>query len=99
MKNIRLSTRAKNTLGVINLIYISEYLLCIRQSLRTMLYYKHNKSRGGADIVSKTDDVKKDNYLEIIDRLIRETKYGTVTAIIQDGKVIQVEKTDKIRLN
>ena len=49
--------------------------------------------------MSKTDDVKKDNYLEIIDRLIRETKYGTVTAIIQDGKVIQVEKTDKIRLN
>ena len=46
----------------------------------------------------KTDDVKKDNYLEIIDRLIRETKYGTVTAVIQDGKVIQVEKTDKIRL-
>lgn len=49
--------------------------------------------------MSKNDDVKKDNYLEIIDRLIRETKYGTVTAIIQDGKVIQVEKTDKIRLN
>lgn len=49
--------------------------------------------------MSKTDDVKKDNYLEIIDKLIRETKYGTVTAIIQDGKVIQVEKTDKIRLN
>ncbi len=49
--------------------------------------------------MSKNDDVKKDNYLEIIDRLIRETKYGTVTAIIQDGRVIQVEKTDKIRLN
>ena len=48
--------------------------------------------------MSKTDNVKKDNYLEIIDRLIRETKYGTVTAVIQDGKVIQVEKTDKIRL-
>lgn len=47
----------------------------------------------------RSDEVKKDNYLEIIDRLIRETKYGTVTAIIQDGKVIQVEKTDKIRLN
>lgn len=49
--------------------------------------------------MAKTDDVKKERYLEIIDRLIRETKYGTVTAIIQDGKVIQVEKTDKIRLN
>ena len=46
----------------------------------------------------KNDDPKKESYLEIIDRLIRETKYGTVTVIIQDGKVIQVEKTDKIRL-
>lgn len=46
----------------------------------------------------KTDNAKKETYLEIIDRLIRETKYGTVTVIIQDGKVIQVEKTDKIRL-
>lgn len=43
-------------------------------------------------------EVKKEAYLEIIDRLIRETKYGSVTVIIQDGKVIQVEKTDKIRL-
>ena len=46
----------------------------------------------------KNDGEKKESYLEIIDRLIRETKYGTVTVIIQDGKVIQVEKTDKIRL-
>lgn len=50
------------------------------------------------DIVPKPEDAKKESYLEIIDRLIRETKYGTVTVIIQDGKVIQVEKTDKIRL-
>lgn len=49
-------------------------------------------------IMPKPDDSKKESYLEIIDRLIRETKYGTVTVIIQDGKVIQVEKTDKIRL-
>ncbi|MCM1166713.1 MAG: YezD family protein [Lachnospiraceae bacterium] len=41
---------------------------------------------------------KKSSYLEMIDRLIRETKYGSVTVIIQDGKVIQIEKTDKIRL-
>lgn len=46
----------------------------------------------------KIGDEKKETYLELIDRLIRETKYGTVTVIIQDGKVIQVEKTDKIRL-
>lgn len=47
---------------------------------------------------SQNSDQKKESYLELIDRLIRETKYGTVNVIIQDGKVIQVEKTDKIRL-
>ena len=47
---------------------------------------------------SPNSDDKKESYLELIDRLIRETKYGTVNVIIQDGKVIQVEKTDKIRL-
>lgn len=50
------------------------------------------------NVVPESDKLKKGSYLEIIDRLIKETKYGTVTVIIQDGKVIQVEKTDKIRL-
>lgn len=39
----------------------------------------------------------KDNYLEKIDKLIKEVKYGTVSIIIQDGKVIQIDKTEKIR--
>ncbi len=37
-------------------------------------------------------------YLEQVDRLVREVKYGTVTIVIQDGKVIQIDKTEKIRL-
>lgn len=41
---------------------------------------------------------RKEDYLERIDTLIREVKYGTVTVIIQDGKVIQIDKTEKIRL-
>ena len=44
----------------------------------------------------KSDENK--SYLEILERLISEIRYGTVTVIIQDGKVIQIEKTDKIRL-
>lgn len=39
----------------------------------------------------------KDNYLEKIDKRIKEVKYGTVSIIIQDGKVIQIDKTEKIR--
>lgn len=46
----------------------------------------------------KTDETKREQYLEITEDLIREMKYGTVTLIVQDGRVIQIEKTDKIRL-
>jgi hypothetical protein len=35
---------------------------------------------------------------EIISRLVKEVKYGNITLIIQDGKVIQIDKTEKIRL-
>lgn len=40
----------------------------------------------------------KENYLSIIEKLVREMKFGTVTVIVQDGKVIQIDKTDKLRL-
>ena len=37
-------------------------------------------------------------YLEEIEKYIKEIRYGSVTVIIQDGKVIQIDKTEKIRL-
>lgn len=37
-------------------------------------------------------------YLEEIKHLVKEIKYGSVTLIIQDGKVIQIDKTEKKRL-
>lgn len=46
----------------------------------------------------ETNEIKKDSYLDIIDGLIKKMKYGTITVIVQDGKVIQIDKTDKIRL-
>lgn len=41
---------------------------------------------------------KEKEYLEQVDRLVKDMKYGTVTIVIQDGKVIQIDKTEKIRL-
>lgn len=35
---------------------------------------------------------------ELINQYIKEIKFGNITLIIQDGKVIQVDKTEKIRL-
>lgn len=46
--------------------------------------------------------VKKNENLETILQNIKEgiesIKYGTITIIIQDGVVIQLEKNEKIRL-
>lgn len=39
---------------------------------------------------------------EAVDRIhaaLRGLRYGTVTAVVQDGIVVQVERTEKIRLD
>ena len=46
----------------------------------------------------QSDETKKESYLDMIDSLVKNMKYGTITLIIQDGKVIQIDKTDRIRL-
>ena len=42
-------------------------------------------------------DVKQED-LEKIAALIETVRYGTVTIIIQDGKIVQLEKHEKLRL-
>lgn len=37
--------------------------------------------------------------LNKIKQLIESIRYGSVTVVVQDGKVIQIEKNEKIRLN
>lgn len=39
-----------------------------------------------------------EEYLHKIQELVKDMKYGSITIIVQDGKVIQIDKTDKIRL-
>lgn len=41
---------------------------------------------------------EEESYLELVRKLMREVKYGSLTLIIQDGKVIQVDKVEKHRL-
>ena len=38
------------------------------------------------------------NYLSEVERYVKGIKYGSVTLIVQDGKVIQIDKTEKIRM-
>ncbi|MDR2606208.1 MAG: YezD family protein [Oscillospiraceae bacterium] len=42
------------------------------------------------------DVVTEEQFLKVL-AYLREIKYGTVTLIIQDGKVVQVDKLEKIR--
>lgn len=35
---------------------------------------------------------------EIVKRLLSNIRYGSITLVIQDGKIIQIESQEKIRL-
>ncbi|MGN0483562.1 MAG: YezD family protein [Lachnospiraceae bacterium] len=37
-------------------------------------------------------------HIEAIGKLLRDMKYGNITIIVQDGKIIQIDKTEKYRL-
>jgi len=39
-----------------------------------------------------------DYPLTAIEEAVRSIRYGTVQIVIQDGRIVQIEKTEKIRL-
>ena len=43
-----------------------------------------------------TNDEK--SFLNEVEHYVKEIKYGRITLIVQDGKVIQIDKTEKIRI-
>ena len=47
--------------------------------------------------VKLAEKLTEDSYKEIFD-IVSSIKYGSVTIIIQDGKIIQIDKNEKIRL-
>ncbi|URZ15518.1 YezD family protein [Clostridium felsineum] len=46
----------------------------------------------------KAKEIKGDDYKEKISKLLKEIKYGSITLVIQDGVVIQIDASQKIRL-
>lgn len=38
------------------------------------------------------------SHIECISEMIKHIKYGSVTIIIQDSKIVQIEKTEKQRI-
>ena len=41
--------------------------------------------------------ISKESLIKLLD-LVESVKFGSITLIIQDGKVIQLEKNEKVRL-
>lgn len=39
-----------------------------------------------------------DLYLKKVQELISGMKYGSITIIVQDGKIVQIDKTEKHRI-
>lgn len=37
-------------------------------------------------------------YIELIGEIAGTLQYGSITIIIQDGKIVQIEKNEKIRV-
>ena len=40
----------------------------------------------------------KNAHLKTVDEMIQNIQYGSVTIIVQDGKVVQIEKLEKHRI-
>lgn len=38
------------------------------------------------------------SHLQTISDMLKDIKYGSVNIIVQDGKIIQIDKTEKIRI-
>ena len=36
-------------------------------------------------------------YLQVVQEMVKEIKYGTISIVVQDGKVVQIEQNKKIR--
>ncbi|MCM1176080.1 MAG: YezD family protein [Blautia sp.] len=38
------------------------------------------------------------SHLGALESLLRDMKYGSITLIIQDGRIVQIDKTEKHRI-
>ena len=39
------------------------------------------------------------NWLEVVDEQIASLRFGVVQIVVHDGRVVQIEKTEKVRLD
>ena len=57
-----------------------------------------NKSNGVVYLKKGSDNKPEGEDIRLILEYINKIKYGSVIVNIQDGKIVQIEKSEKIRL-
>ena len=51
-----------------------------------------------AESVGKSHTTLTEEQIQKIQEAVRDIRYGTVTLVIQDGRLIQIDRSEKIRL-
>ncbi len=54
------------------------------------------RGRGEAKSVAREEDR---SLREELDRLLKEVRFGSITLIVQDGRVVQIDVTHKLRFD
>nr|WP_268875989.1 YezD family protein [Neobacillus soli] len=44
------------------------------------------------------DADEREQLIDHLEKMMASLKYGSITLVIQDGKVVQIEKNEKVRL-
>ncbi len=47
---------------------------------------------------TESKQVLDSSHLDTLEELLSDMKYGSITLIIQDGKIVQIDKTEKYRI-
>ena len=64
------------------------------------LFYESNESWGYLQMAERTNEktILTDDQIQRIRQAAESIRYGTVTLVIQDGRLIQIDRSEKIRL-
>lgn len=49
-------------------------------------------------MADKAVELSEKDYLKIVKQMVEEIRFGTISIVVQDGKVVQIEQNKKIRL-
>jgi hypothetical protein len=63
--------------------------------MRLFLFHFHNKEAIGVEQNSRSDFQA---IADQIETMLKTMQYGSITLVVQDGRVIQLEKNEKVRI-